>query len=300
MNTIKCLNVDDVYLMKLPQGTFLVDGEVVTVGYGGLEIQCVSNEIIPISQTRIKTHYENAEGVKMTPERYEAELDEVRERGKYDDDFGWDFDADEDLIIHRRLMREWSACYRDAIQYGDPIPIESKPITMDTGSEYIKPVLGFKENRNGVYIYNKAGFCMDKMRSLFTDLGMTFGGNLNHESTSGKKVWGNSDHSHMRYVTAFGTYIFSEKYSGSSYGELNSLKAEMKHNGEEIERIIRSKYALHFNGASIDSEKVLSEMKTLVRVMYEIEPKQKSSLKMSNAIGMINKIIKNCEEDLSA
>lgn len=299
METIKCLNVDDVFLMKLPGGTYKVDGEIVTAPYGGLEIQCESDVIVKVSQNNITSHYENGEGEKMSVEEHDKTLAELKSKGEDDGDYGYTFENPDDNYAYYTFVKSWVRCLRDVIGYSDPLPIEKKPLTCDTGNEFITPIISFSVN-GGVYQYNRSGACMKAAQDTFKELGMTFGGKLDYGETKKDKVWGNSDHSHMRYITAFGTYLFSEKYSTGTAdkGDLARMTARYNADTKFIRTRIRSMYAAHFNGASIDIKEYRNKLSAIKSMVSKIDPKKKSWGDYSSAINLINRTIADVDAEL--
>ena len=299
MNTIKCLKVNDVFFFKLPPGIYLIDEKVHTVRYNDGEIQAASNKIIPISSTSIPTHYENAEGNELSIDQYESKLADVISRGIDDNNYDYTFESDEDALLYIKLKRRWFMCSREVVQYGDTIPIESKPVVTDTGSDFVKPILSLKEHKLGLYRYDRAANTMNAMTSTFSNLEMQYVKKIDHAGTKSKKVWGRSNHSHLKYVTAFGGYVFNKEYSGGKIGTLENMLALCKLDHEEIRRIIRSKYAAHFNGADLLLEDLMRSLRLLLSMAGDVESMKKTHREHARLKQSIRKLIESCEDALS-
>lgn len=277
----------------------MIDKEVITINYLGSKIQSASDQIIPITQTSISTHYENAEGDKKSLEQYSSELKEIVLKGIPDDDFDYTFESDTDQLVYINLIKRWKICSRKTIQYGDPIPIEYKPVTIDTGNEFVKPVLSLKPYLFGLYKYDRNAATSAVVTSTFKSLGMKYGGSLNHEQTELVKVWGNPTHSHLRYVTAFGRYLFKKEYLGNKTGSMKSMIAECESDKEEIDRIIRSGYAVHFGNPRLKIKKLLGSLQKISFIADTVESKQKTSNEHCHLKREIRELIVSCENELS-
>lgn len=304
-NALKVIEVKDdgVYLISIPNGLYKVDGEVLKVsGYGQHEIQALSCEIYPISTASIITHYENSRGTHCTETRYNNKLKELANKGVEDSRYGRTFANPDDEYAYKKWQRDWSAIFRRVTTVGDALPVEKAVITMDTGCEFITPILSTKA-MDKLYKYDRTTATHSLTVSTFTSLGMSFEGNLSYGQTSNKKVWGNSTHSHLEYVTAFGHYLWTktkQPKQGVYRGNLEQCKAMYDGDKKYIEKIIKSGYAKHFNKcSSFVLGDLLKRLEKIHISSLEVCSKQKTYNEWRSLTNKLDALIGDVREELA-
>jgi len=129
---------------------------------------------------------------------------------------------------------------------------------------------------------------------------MVFDGNVSYNKTANERIWGNSDHSCIRYVVAFGTYVFGDSWGSPKVikGTLQDVKTRCKQDRQSIRNIITRQYNKHFgniDAGKFDFDALLKKLNTASSYMRGMKVYQKSSHdyyqalnQITNAINQIN------------
>lgn len=263
---LKVISIDDlgVHIVELPSGTFLIDGEVVQ-GYTGWSANNPTRQVSikniddvrRVSTKSILEHYTDDDGNILDVEEYQITISSLLKNASLDSDgdiYGWN--TLEDEFEYRKFEQRWKAVYKTETTYSDPCLIDRTYIRQDSGNPYI--VAGFLTGRADVplYSYSRTRAVADLLGKKFESLGMEFKQGVNYSQTEGKKVWGNSTHSGLEFVTAFGKYIIGKaqvaKTRGEFKGSFEYLENIYKQDKRWIEDLIQTQYNLHFRneGAS--------------------------------------------------
>lgn len=296
----KALKLKDegVYLVELPRGTYQVDGEVLHIeGYQGAEVECDSIDILPISVTEIITHYENATGGTLSADGFNDKRERLLECR--DEDGYWS--SLEAEFEYKKLTRDWSAVCRTVTQVGDLLPIEVHEVATDLDCKFIKPILSTKDVTK-LYEYDRTAATTHLTEQTFSKLGMSFDKNASYGTTSGKKIWSNSNHSHLEYVVAFGKYLWTKNRQpkkGVIRGTLEECCNTYNQDVNYIETKIKSEYNLHFNRANIDLELLVKQIRTIYDGLLEVQSKQKTYSKLRSCKVKMSKLIEDIEKELA-
>ena len=104
---------------------------------------------------------------------------------------------------------------------------------------------------------------------------------LSYSATNNKKVWGNSSNGCIRYVTAFGTYVFNDLWNNPRVlkGTLSDMIKKYESDKNAIRKTIIDKYNNHFgciDAGKFDFERLRSIISRAQIYLLDVEPKQKS------------------------
>lgn len=315
---LKVISIDDlgINIVELPHGTFLVDGEVVSnTGYNSynakhqIAVKDVEN-IKAISKNNILVGYvPTQEGITddvLSVEGYNDFLKELRSAADYLDDEGnivWNnLEAE---FAYRKFVSQWKAKYKEEITYSEPLLVDRSHIRQDSGNPYI--IAGFLTGRSDVplYSYSRSNAVASMLAKKFESLGMEFKEGLSYGQTEGKKVWSNSNHSGLEYVTAFGKYIIGKnlvaKTRGEFKGSFEHLEKIYKEDKEWIENLIQVGYNLHFRneGAStVLLSEVHSGIKTCINYVNTMDVKVKSETSKRSALAQLNKLLESVNQEI--
>jgi hypothetical protein len=309
---LKVISIDDlgVNIVELPAGTYLVDGEVVS--HGGWNSYNTKHQISAkdveniraVYKTNILVEYvmsvDDGSGDTMPVESYNHIKAELTKSGTFDgadeDEYIWDsLDAE---FAYRKFVSFWKPKYKEEITYSEPLLIDRSHIRQDSGNPYI--VAGFLTGRSDVplYSYNRSTAVASMLAKKFESLGMEFKEGLSYGATEGKKIWSNSTHSGLEYVTAFGKYIIGKnlvpKTRGEFKGSFEHLEKIYKEDKQWIEDLIQVGYNLHFRneGAStVLLGDVYSGLKTCISYVNTMEVKVKSETSKRSALAQLNKLL---------
>jgi len=315
---LKVISIDDlgVNIVELPHGNFLVDGEVVSnTGYNSynnkhqIAAKDVEN-ICAINTRSILTGYVPVvEGITddiLSVEAYNDFIQELKSAADYSDDDGeivWNnLEAE---FAYRKFVAQWKPQYKTETTYSEPLLIDRSHIRQDSGNPYI--VAGFLTGRSDVplYSYNRSSAVASLLAKKFESLGLEFKEGLSYGATEGKKLWSNSTHSGLEYVTAFGKYIIGKnlvpKTRGEFKGSFEYLESIYKEDKKWIEDLIQVGYNLHFRneGAStVLLGEVYSGLKTCINYVNTLDVKVKSETSKRSALMQLNKLLESVNVEI--
>lgn len=304
---LKAISIDDlgVVVVKLPTGTYLIDGEIVVSEYSynqaqrEIAVKDLEN-IRTISTVAHKTHYVSESGETLAVDDYQEQLIELSKYSTFDgadeDEHTWD--SLEDEFAYRKFKQTWKAVYKKETVYSEPMLVDKTHIRQDTGNPYI--VAGYLTGRADVplYSYSRTQAMSRLVSDKFKSLGMDFVKGVSYSSTEGKKVWGNSDHSGLEYLVAFGKYIIGKnlvsKTRGEFKGSLEQLQKTFQEDKKWIEDLIQTHYNLHFRNESASTillSEVYNGVKTCLNYVNTMDVKVKSETSKRSAVQQLTKLL---------
>lgn len=139
------------------------------------------------------------------------------------------------------------------------------------------------------------------MSKIFKELGFEYEKGISYLGTEGKNVWGNSDHSVIRYVVAFGKYIFNDSWGTelTPRGTLADLTKMYNDDYTAIKNIIMTHYNRTFgkiDEKSFDFVKLADNLSSVKDIVYSIDSKVKTQECQNKAINKLDKIIKEVND----
>lgn len=309
---LKVISIDDlgVNIVELPHGNFLVDGEVVSnTGYNSynnkrqIAAKDVEN-VRSINTTNVLTEYLSDEGESISFGEFQEQLEVICEQStQYDGELEWK--TLEAEFAYRKFMQKWKPQYKTETTYSEPLLIDRSHIRQDSGNPYI--VAGFLTGRSDVplYSYSRSNALASLLAKKFESLGMEFKEGLSYSQTEGKKVWSNSTHSGLEYVTAFGKYIIGKnlvpKTRGEFKGSFEYLEKIYKEDKQWIEDLIQVGYNLHFRNEAASSVllgEIHAGVKTCINYVNTMECKVKSETSKRSAIAQLNKLLESVNQEV--
>lgn len=305
---LKAISIDDlgVVVVKLPTGTYLIDGEVIVSEYSynqaqrEIAVKDLEN-IRTVSTIANKTHYVSESGETLSVDDYQEQLLKLSKYSTSDvladeDEITWD--SLEDEFAYRKFKQKWKAVYKKETVYSEPMLVDKTHIRQDTGNPYI--VAGYLTGRADVplYSYSRTQAMHHLVSDKFKSLGMDFVKGVSYGGTEGKKVWGNSDHSGLEYLVAFGKYIIGKnlvaKTRGEFKGSLEQLQKTFQEDKKWIEDLIQTHYNLHFRNESASTmllSEVYNGVKTCLSYVNTMDVKVKSETSKRSAVQQLTKLL---------
>ena len=314
---LKVISIDDlgINIVELPHGNFLVDGEVVSnTGYNSYNSkhQIAAKDIENIRSIHKRNilvgYVPTTEGITDDVLSVEGYNDFINQfRNSYTEDEGGDKDWNslDDEFAYRKFVAQWKPKYKEETTYSEPLLIDRSHIRQDSGNPYI--VAGFLTGRSDVplYSYNRSYAVASLLAKKFESLGMEFKEGLSYGATEGKKLWSNSTHSGLEYVTAFGKYIIGKnlvpKTRGEFKGSFEYLENIYKEDTKWIEDLIQVGYNLHFRneGAStVLLGEVYSGLKTCINYVNTLDVKVKSETSKRSALMQLNNLLESVNVEI--
>lgn len=314
---LKVISIDDlgVNIVELPAGTYLVDGEVVS--HSGWNSYNTKHQISAKDVENIRSiHKRNilvgyvptTQGITddvLSVEGYNDFINQFSNSYTEDEDGNKDWNSLDDEFAYRKFVSQWKAKYKEETTYSEPLLIDRSHIRQDSGNPYI--VAGFLTGRSDVplYSYNRSNAVASMLAKKFERLGMEFKEGLSYSQTEGKKLWSNSTHSGLEYVTAFGKYIIGKnlvpKTRGEFKGSFEYLENIYKEDKKWIEDLIQVGYNLHFRneGAStVLLGEVYSGLKTCINYVNTLDVKVKSETSKRSALMQLNKLLESVNVEI--
>ena len=314
---LKVISIDDlgVNIVELPHGNFLVDGEVVSnTGYNSynnkhqIAAKDVEN-VRSISTLSILVEYvpavDDGSNDKMSVEAYNRIKAELKINCKEDEDGDIDWNDLDSEFAYRKFVSFWKPVYKEETTYSEPLLIDRSHIRQDSGNPYI--VAGFLTGRSDVplYSYSRSNAVAALLAKKFESLGMEFKEGLSYSQTEGKKVWSNSTHSGLEYVTAFGKYIIGKNLVPKTHGEFKGsfeyLENIYKEDKKWIEDLIQVGYNLHFRNEAASSVllgEIHAGVKTCINYVNTLDVKVKSETSKRSAIAQLNKLLESVNKEI--
>lgn len=302
---IKMVDIKDIGVkyVLLSSGKYLVGDEVIHVdGYYDKKVQIKEDvDVRKITEISVVVKYIKGEE-EMSIDDYESlkrELLKNRTYNDYDETYEWkDLESE---FEYKKLTTYWKPVYRTVQEFSEPLKLaEVKEITYDTGNKYIKNIFfnGSSAEDIALYVYNRPEARISIVSTIFKELGFEYEKGISYVRTEGKKVWGNSDHSVIRYVVAFGKYIFNDTWDNkfTPRGTLEDLTKMYNDDYTAIKKIIMTHYNRTFgkiDEKSFDFAKLIDDLNSVKDIVYSIDSKVKTQERQNKAINKLHKMIED-------
>ena len=303
---MRITNIKDkgIKILELDRGDYIINGKRYGFNdYSGnkIELQDIK-ELKKIDKTNVcESYFNELEQNEITVDHYNDKLKELTVNASFDDD-GIYFDDLDDEYNYKKFVRSCKPKYKTLETTTDLI-IPEEVVLYETGNKYIKCnffLIG--EDKPILYRYNRTQARLDIVKNKFDEIGFEFLNNASYESTKNKKIWGNSDHSVIRYVTAFGTYIFGDGWDNkfSPIDTLENCKEMYNNDIKTIENIITKYYNQNYNILNKEKLSLLPEMIDNLQInMKKVSPYQKSFQTYRNCLKKIEDIQKLISESFN-
>jgi len=314
---LKVVSIDDlgVNIVELPCGVYLIDGEVVSnTGYNSYNVrhQVSVNDvenIRAIFKTNVLIGYQPVrDGITddlLSVESYKDFISELKSKCTEYEDGEQEWESLEAEFEYRKFVSQWKAVYKEETSYSEPMLIDRSHIRQDSGNPYI--VAGFLTGKADVplYEYDRSRAVASMLHAKFKSLSFEFKEGLSYSQTEGKKLYSNSTHSGLEYVTAFGKYIMPkadlQKTRGTFKGSFEYLESIYVKDKEWIESLIQTGYNLHFRNEQASGvllSDVYNGVKTAMNYVNTMDVKVKSETSKRSAVGKLQDILKLVEKEI--
>lgn len=282
---------------------YLIKGKPLEVTDYSAKIQVDDFEdICPITRTNVISYYTSNGEDKLDIVSYKAsEAALLLNRAETIDEDGdktYRWNSLDDEFAYRKFAETWKPIYKNVESIGDPLRFTEVSTVLNTGNKFITSMfLNGSSKDVQLFEYNRHLALLDIVYNCFKELNMEFKGDTSYSQTKNQKIWGNSTHSCIEYVTAFGSYIFTNTYKNTQTkitGKLEDLIKRYNEDKRNIESIIKLKYTEHFG--SIDESKfnfsaLLATLRTCLNTVSKIEYKSKSYSEYNSSKRLLNEAI---------
>ena len=300
---MKMVDIKDIGVkyVILSGGKYLVGDRVIKIDnwreQQKVQIQ-EGDEVREITETKVIVKYVKGEE-EMTIDEYkniENEILQHRHWNEYDEP---EWDNLEDEFEYKKLITYWNPIYRTVQEFSDPLKVEEvTELKYNTDNKFIKNIFLNGENTKDIslYTYNLPEARKYIVSEIFKNLGFKYEDNISYMRTEGKKIWSNSTHSVIRYVVAFGRYIFDDSW-GDKYtprGTLEDMQKKYKDDYNEIKKIIMSHYNKTFG--KIDKDEfdfvgLIDNLNSLRSTVRSIDSKVKTQGYQTKAVNKLDRMI---------
>lgn len=288
----------DIKFAMLSSGKYLVDGEVVKVdGYHDKKVKVIDeNNIRKIRDHSIIDYYLNIEtDEKISEYDYSYELNKLYEKCN-EDEYSVKWESLEDEFKYKKFKLIHKPIYKEVQTLSDPLMVEIITTKYDTNNKFIKNAYLNGKGKIDLFEYNQNAAWLNIVSECFKELKMEFADNCSYSATQNKKIWGNSTHSCIRYVVAFGTYVFNDDFKNpyTLSGTLEDMVKRYEYDRNKIRKIIKTKYNNHFGHIDedkVDFVKVIKDLYALRESINSIESKKATWTNQNQANKRVNEII---------
>ena len=180
MTTYKGVSIDDkdIVYVKLSNGIYLIDGEIVNVdSWSYRRVQCKNpDDIRIVNENRYIKEYKYGEEV-LSAQEYE----EQRAKLAAECIIATSNDDDDDIIYkdldsefrYRRFISQWKPIYATEQTISEPIKVEIEHILYDTGNEFIESAFLIGNSKinedDTLYRYNQSGAWLQIVKDCFDE-----------------------------------------------------------------------------------------------------------------------------------
>lgn len=274
---MKIINVKDkeTKILVLDGGEYIINGQRYSLPKtwdNKIELKEL-RELKKIEVTKVIIKYfDEIKQKETTVEEYIQIKKELEDKRIVNDYGELEFANLDDEYNYKKFIQNCKPIYKTIETISDNLePAEEIEIIYNTGNKYIKcNYFTEKHKQPFLYYYDREQALKDIVENKFKELGFEFAGNCSYRETKNKKIWGNSTHSVIRYVVAFDTYIFGDKYNNCT-GIIESLDKCIKYyeeDKEDIENTIMRKYNEEY--AKIEKDKLMTLPKLVNSLEYRL------------------------------
>ena len=309
--TIKVVDIEDLDIkyVLLSNGEYLVDGEIVSIsGYRSEKTKVKVKDIESIklvSEDTIKSHYEDADGNRMSVEDYSEKKNNYLKDAIYDEYDGYYFSDDklDEEYAYKKFSKKWTLINRKVQLISDPIKVEVVKTIYDTGNPFIRNLLKHgeedKNKDNIICVYDRPNARKDILEKYMSSIGISFVGDKSRYNL--RTEWANSNHSIIYYAKAFGSYILNSeewKRENKPSGTLSDCLLWYESDKSRIEDIVHKKFMEAFgviNEENFDFSELIKVLKNTERNIINIDSKIKTMQDYNSSRKLIKQAIEMIE-----
>lgn len=285
------------YKVTLSRGKYIIDDKpLVITEYKPTELIISSPIIKIVSETRLLLYYTDLDDNQLSEKDYVTKTTNL---SQYRDSDGvWDTVENRDNF--NLFIKTYKPVFKVVEQVSDPIIVEIVDAVFDSGNKFITPMLSVGVDSE-LCTYHRRDACVNILSKTLDDLGFQYKQGAGYKETENKKIY-SLGNTHLG--VAMGDFLFDNRNSSrfhqsSLRGSIDHCKKVYEADKEEIERVIKAKYALSFGKATIDQEKLFNKLQIIRNDLASLDVKVKSSNDHITLVRSISELIKEIEVDLS-
>lgn len=279
--------------VELKNGTYEVEGNIYDAGYTPLKV-IVKNfdNVFHIRNKTEKLHYKNSDGVLLSVADYITKRDELYASEDNGDNY-------EDVYQYKHFINTWVLVTKNNV-IKENVYIQIEKLFLDTGNDFIVPEFVYGGDNINVYRYNRKQAVIHIVKTVMAKLGVVYQDGVSYNGTSNKKIYSGFDTKRgIRYVVAFGSYVFNDVWDVGNYYRNTLEKCRENYNSDlkRITDIITIKHNKHFNiEQELDTKKLLELITNLKGVINRVDSKkatQKHQMEAQRRIRELYDLVNN-------
>jgi hypothetical protein len=278
---ITAVRVEDLnlHVVKLPRGSYLIDGNVLTLEtITELTVKDVEGICIVLNTSRIK-HYEHEDSTAKDGILSVLDFEKRKEEllSKLDEDGDWE--SLEDEFLYRVFLKTWRPKIEPIQEISTPIKVHVVYNTvMDTGNPFIEP--GFLNVENTptyeIYNYHRPSACVTIIREVMTELGLKEVHRVSYLETKLQRIWGFSSTTGLSSIVAFGSYVVPEEYKNVFVrrGTLKECLACFEADKQTLRSHLNTQYKDHFgtfHEGSLNIDKLKHTLNQAISILESVK-----------------------------
>lgn len=298
-------NSDEQYtIVQIPYGTYLIDNVEVVISR--TDDVCVKDykNIRPITQSAVPAEYvDEIENTTMSIDEYERILESLNSKGRHLSNGVYTFDELDDEYAQRRFKRKWKLKTKNVVVVGDPIIVTERVIKLETGNPYIESLFTTSGNADAcLYTYKRQAARNDIVRDKFKSMGVKYEASERKykEKAHTGTVYTNSHHSGIRFVQAFGEYIFDNSYDQLQHNPKGTLvhmqtlyEQDVKDINHKIDLAYKKNIIRPAIRGGVELGALVNKLRTIHSQVSSLDVKVKSE---SARRTLLNSLSKWCDE----
>lgn len=303
--TVVQYNKDEQYaIVQIPYGTYRIDGvEVVISRTDDICVKDYKN-IRPLTLSSVPSEYiDEIDNVTISVEEYERTLESLNSKGRHLGNGIYTFDDLDDEYAQRRYKRKWKLKTKNVIVVGDPLLVTERVVKLETGNPYIESMFTTGSNAEAtLYTYNRQAARNDTVKEKFKSMGVKFEASDRKykEKAHTGTVYTNPNHGGIRFVQAFGEYIFDSSYDQVQHNPKGTLvhmrtlyEQDVKDINHRIELAYKKNIVRPAMRGGVELGALVNKLRTIHSQVSSLDVKVKSD---SARRTLLNSLSKWCDD----
>lgn len=282
MNEILGVNLQDIntQFVILHNGKYLIDNKVIDINNKSqIKVNDVNN-IRRITDNVVISYYQDANHNTLSIEEYNNNIKILTQNAIKNYDNIFNFKDIDDEYAYKKFITKWQPIKTFTQTLSEPLLVEVIYTKLHTGNPYIVPAIindftNINKSKIHLCTYNRPAACLSIVNNYMDKLGFKF---VNDNNYNVQSEWTNSQHSCIKYVKAFGKYIFDHNWD-IKYNYTDTLDLcldKYNYDKSNIEKIIYEAYIIKFGYIKeqiFDFKDLVDNIENIIKLMTSVESK---------------------------
>lgn len=268
--------------VELKNGTFKINGKLYNAGYSAIKVVVESfDDVKTYGEYSKITHYEDSNGASLTVGEYNTQYNTLYSTEDNGDNY-------EDVYNFQVFLNTWKSIREDYTKT-ENVNVQIKKLHLDTGNVFISPEFCYGNDNIDLYRYERKQALIQIVKDVMNSFDMVYQNNVSYGGTNNKRLYSGIDENRrgIRYVVAFGTYVFNDSWDVGNYVRttLEKCKERYESDVKRITDMITIKHNKHFGIENeLDTAKLLSLVSEVKNIISQIDSKKKTEQQYYNAL----------------